>query len=396
LWPLLATLTIQTTNAALTRTIPTIAPVFTLETGLSPTAVGWLSAVSTLGSIAFLVMGTPLLRREGPIRALQIGLLLAALGTATLAMPWAMAAVAGSFLIGLGYGPSAPAGSDILQRTAPAKHRNLIFSIKQAGVPIGGILAGLALPPLVEAYGWRAALVAGVAVAVATALAVQGSRARIDTTRDHDQRLGARDFLAIDNIRRPLRALAAVPELPPLVVASMCFAVGQGAWFAFLVTMCVAELHLTLVEAGLVFAAMQATGVGGRILLGWVSDRLGSGRRVLEAVAVGSGLTSLVLATAGPAWPFWAVILLAGVAGITVSSWNGVQIAEVARPAPHDKVAETTSGATIVVFIGYVVGPAGFATIAALTGRFDVGYLAVAATAAVAFLALRRAKARPA
>jgi MFS family permease len=158
----------------------------------------------------------------------------------------------------------------------------------------------------------------------------------------------------------------------------------------------VAELHLTLVEAGLVFAAMQATGVGGRILLGWVSDRLGSGRRVLEAVAVGSGLTSLVLATAGPTWPFWAVILLAGVAGITVSSWNGVQIAEVARLAPNDKVAETTSGATIVVFIGYVVGPAGFATIAALTGRFDVGYLAVAATAAVAFLALRRAKARPA
>jgi hypothetical protein len=34
---------------------------------------------------------------------------------------------------------------------------------------------------------------------------------------------------------------------------------------------------------------------------------------------------------------------------VTVSSWNGVQIAEVARLAPRDLIGETTSGSTILI-----------------------------------------------
>src|SRR5215204_2541778 len=75
-----------------------------------------------------------------PIRALQIGLGLGGVGVALLALPFFAAPILASFLIGLGYGPSTPAGSDVLQRYAPARHRNLIFSIKQAGVPVGGVL----------------------------------------------------------------------------------------------------------------------------------------------------------------------------------------------------------------------------------------------------------------
>ena len=105
------------------------------------------------------------------------------------------------------------------------------------------------------------------------------------------------------------------PGLPRLAFVGACFAVGQGCWFAFLVTYLVTELRLSLTAAGLVFAVMQATGVFGRILLGWVSDRLGSGLPTLRAVAVTSAATSLALALTGPGWPAWRLRSLPGSAG---------------------------------------------------------------------------------
>src|SRR3546814_20999467 len=64
------------------------------------------------------------------------------------------------FLMGLSNGTANPAGSEVLQRYSPPGKRNLIFSIKQAGVPLGGVIAGLAIPAMVISVGWRAALFA--------------------------------------------------------------------------------------------------------------------------------------------------------------------------------------------------------------------------------------------
>jgi MFS family permease len=392
---LAATLLLQATAAFLTRLVPTMAPAVMPAFGWSDTAIGYLAAVTTFGSIAFLLTGNPLIRRTGPIRALQIGMFLGALGVALLALPIMIAPLLASFLLGVGYGPSTPAGSEVLQRHAPPRHRNLIFSVKQAGVPVGGVLAGLALPPIAEAAGWRATLVFSFAVAILTAVAVQPLRARIDAERSRHQFLSFGSFFGAQNLARPLRSLWSAPGLPRLAFVGACFAIGQGCWFAFLVTYLVVELKFSLTSAGFVFAVMQATGVFGRILLGWVSDRLGSGLLTLRVVAVTSAATSLALALTDPAWPVWATALLAGIGGVTVSSWNGVQIAEVARLAPRHLVGETTAGSTILIFLGYIAGPSAFAALVAETGRFDAAFVAVALATVAALLGLR-APLRPA
>jgi MFS family permease len=395
LWPVAATVVMQTTSAMLLRMLPAIAPALMDDFGFAAPTIGHLAALSSVGSIVFLVAGGPLIRRAGPIRALQVGLALSAVGTAMLAAPVVAIAVVACLLLGLGYGPSPSAGSDVLQRYAPARHRNLIFSIKQAGVPLGGVLAGLGLPALVAAFGWRAALVFGVAVSIATVAAVQALRDQVDGKRDRAQHLGPGAFLALDNLMRPLRALLAAAALPRLLVAGVCFALGQGVWLTYLVTILVTTFGMSLQAAGVVFAMTQVTGVLGRVLLGWLSDRVGSAVLVLRAAALASGATSLALALATPAWPFWAWCLLAAVAGVTVTSWNGLQLAEIARAAPRTLIAETTAGATVVVFMGYVVGPSAFALLVAATGRFDVGYLVVAALGLLGFAALRGVAPRP-
>jgi len=388
--PLFATLLVQTTSAFLIRLPPTIAPALTEMFAWDASAIGYLAALGTVGSILFMIAGAPLIQRFGSIRSLQIGLLIGAFATLLFVIPLSVAALAASFLIGLGYGPSAPAGSDILQRYAPARHRNLIFSIKQAGVPLGGVLAGLTLPPILEAWGWRATIIFSAALVVIATLLVQPVRKTIDHERNRLQQLTLRSFVALDNLQRPLAVLVANPVLRTLGLVGACFSIGQSVWFTFLVTYFVNDLGLPLTQAGVIFAVTQVTGVAGRMLLGWISDRQGSGLPTLKMVAVLSAATTLVLALTSAAWPSWALILLAAVAGVTVSSWNGVQIAEIARFAPPGRVGDSASGATILVFIGYVLGPSVFAVLMALTGEFRLLLLIVVAVTLLALVGLSK------
>jgi MFS family permease len=150
----------------------------------------------------------------------------------------------------------------------------------------------------------------------------------------------------------------------------------------------VTRLDLTLPQAGAIFAVMQSTGIVGRVVLGWISDRMGSGIFTLRVVAVTSAASSVILCLTTPEWSLLSLAVLAAIGGVTVSSWNGVQLAEVARLAPPGQIADSAAGATILIFIGYVVGPSAFAGLVAITGRFDIAFLAVALVTAAAFPAL--------
>ena len=383
------TLLVQTANSFLARMPAILAPDLTRSLDVAPEAIGMLTAATLVGSILFLVAGMPLILRLGPIRALQIGLGLGAAGCLMLMLPLWGTALVGAVLMGLGYGPSAPAGSNVLQRHAPAAHRNLVFSVKQAGVPLGGVIAGLALPAL-AAVDLRLALVGAALAVAATALVAQAGRERIDTERAATQSLSLATFLSPRNLLAPFRAVAASPGLLRIAIAGCGLAIGQGAWFAFLVTFLVLEKGYDLALAGVVFAMTQVTGVFGRVGLGWLSDRLGSGLATLRLIAVLSGLT--VAATVLTfAWPVWAVMVLAAIGGVTVSSWNGLILAEIARFAAPGRIGEATSGGVLVTFLGYIIGPAGFTVLLSSGVSWTASFLlAGAVVAAVGLLPILR------
>ena len=387
--PLVMTLAVQSVSSFLQRMPPTIAPALMDAHGLQAQMIGYFSAGNVCGSILFLVLGAPLLRRLGSVHSLQIGLFLGAFGALVFMLPLTPLLLLGTLLMGLGYGPSTPAGSDILQRHAPAQHRVLIFSIKQAGVPAGGIVAGLVLPQLIDIGGIELCLVASCLFALITAILINPFR-RLDHDRDHNQALHMSAFLSPDNLKKPFLALKSHPDLFKLALSGTCLAVGQGVWIAFLVTLLVRNLGMSLTAAGVYFSIMQITGVFGRILLGFVADRLGSGRETLRLNAVLSVLTTIALFFLGPDWPIWSIALLCGVAGITVTSWNGVQIAEIARLVPIEHVREASSGATLILFCGYIIGPAGFATLMTLTGGVEAGLITTCLIISCAALLLPR------
>jgi sugar phosphate permease len=162
------------------------------------------------------------------------------------------------------------------------------------------------------------------------------------------------------------------------------------------VTWLVDSLGYDLATAGFVFAVTQGTGIFGRVALGWISDRWGSGLRTLRWNALAMAATMTGFAFVDPSTSLLLVCLLGGLAGITVSSWNGVHLAEIARHAPAGRIGEAPGGATLVTFIGYVAGPIAFAALSVATGQYDSAFLAVAVAGLAAFVALAAGRKRPA
>ena len=376
-----ATLLMQTVGSFLSQIVPVVAPLMTADLGLPPETVGNYSSLNTLGAILFLLFGTPLVARFGPLRLLQGGAVVAclALATAAAGMIWLLPAAA--MLMGVGYAPTGPAGSRILQATAPPGHRVLIFSVKQAGAPAGGALAGLVAAPLAAVAGWQAALLAGIGVALACAALIQPLRPALDAERDPTRPL--REGFTPRRLMAPLTTLRLHPVLPPLTLQAFAFAALQGSLFSFTVSWLVEEHGLGLTAAGSIFASMQVAGVVGRLVLGWAADRLGDATRSLAVHGlVAAGLSALwVLVGAGAHWGL--AVPLAIACGFTAASWNGIFLAEVARVSPPDRVAEASSGAIMLCFLGYLTAPAAFAATVTATGSWLLPFLVACALLAV-------------
>jgi MFS family permease len=374
-----ATMLMQLVASFMGQSLPVIAPLMMASTGLAPERVGNLSSLTALATVLYLMIGGVFLSRMGPVRMLQLGTAMAvtALLVASLGQAWAIFLAA--FMLGLGYGPTPPAGSRMLAATAPPAHRSLIFSIKQAGAPAGGALAGIIAAPVALAYGWPAALMLAFGVGVFAILVIQPLRPAFDAERNRAQRLGLDAIFSPQAIRAPMAALRQNPLLPRVTLLSVSFAIAQGCLFSFTVTWLVEKRGLDLVLAGTVFAGMQLAGVVARILLGWVADRTGNALANLVAQGFGAGAAILALALLPADAGFWPLALIAVLCGFFGASWNGISLAEVARLAPPGKVAEATAGSTIFVFLGYVAGPSIFATLVSLTGSWTLPQILVAA-----------------
>src|ERR1700722_10900816 len=103
------------------------------------------------------------------MRLVQLCLVACRLGIVLVASARLPLVILAALILGLGYGPVTPASSHILVRQSPVGRRALIFSIKQTGVPLGGVLAGIIVPILVLSLGWRASALAVGAAGLAVA-----------------------------------------------------------------------------------------------------------------------------------------------------------------------------------------------------------------------------------
>jgi MFS family permease len=319
-----------------------------------------------------------MLGHHGPVRTLQIGLACTAVGLLVLSQPLGLLGLLGALAIGFGVGPNTPAGSQILIRTAPPRHGMLIFSIKQAGVPLGGVLAGFVMAPLVLKHGLSVALGTIIAVTLLTILAVQPFRRRLDWERGAGQPSWVRALLSPVVLAGSVRNLRAHPSLPLLTALGASFSVVQSCLTAFTATYVVARHDASLAEAGRIVAMMQGASMVGRVVIGWVADRMGHALRHLAFQAVASALAVGLLVAVGDQGS-WTLYSCAALVGATAIGWNGVHMAELARLAPPHLVSDVTSAANLFGFIGSICGPLAFTLLVSWSGSYGLAFLLVAA-----------------
>ncbi|MAC80083.1 MAG: hypothetical protein CML66_18685 [Rhodobacteraceae bacterium] len=373
--PLVVTITlVQAVLALMSRTLPLFGMPLTAASGMRPEAVGQLSSATSFGSMIFFLWGPTLLARLPSLRQLQLGCATAAVAMLFCALGRWEGMLLAAFVIGLGYGPSAPAGSDLLMRITPRARRATIFSIKQAGVPLGGLAAGLALPAIAIFFGTiSAALAAAGMLALAAAAALGLWKGAVDDAPPPRDKPPFRDLLLA-----PVRLIVLLlrePRMRLITAAGFSLGVAQGVIMGFFPVFLSDHAGWSLPAAGAAFALLQGLGVGGRVVMGWVSDRLGNAMRALSGLCFASGTTMLLLATIGPGSPILWIVLLSALAGITVVSWNGVFLAGLAETAPDGRVGEITAAGTFVLFSGYVLCPLLLQAVFSATDGYAVGLI---------------------
>jgi len=357
----------QTLVTLATLTMATLGPSVTRALDVPPQTVGFQMSLIYLAGACSAVLAGTLVARLGAGRTTQTALVLCGGGCALGAIGSLWALLPASVLIGAGYGMTNPSSSHVLFRFSPPHRRNLIFSLKQTGVPLGGVLAGLLLPPLSLAWGWRAALLVTAFLAVGAALALQPARPSWDDDRRPDAPLRGNPLASLTLIwsHPPLRALA---------LMTFCFAAVQLCLTTFMVTLLVEDLGRSLVLAGMVASVVQVVGALGRLFWGWLADRLGGGLTTLALIGGVTVVCSLLAGLMTPAWPTALVLPVLAVYGLSAIGWNGVFLAEVARLCPPGQVGLATGGALFFTFGGVAVGPALFSLLVPLLGGYAVTF----------------------
>jgi MFS family permease len=366
--PLAVTFAVQTLVAFAVYCAPVMAPVAGPALGFAPSAVGYYIAAVYCGSMIGSAAAGGWVARFGPIRVSQAGLALCLAGLALAASASPPLVMLGGFVVGLGYGPTTPASSVILARAAPPGQFSLVFSVKQTGVPAGGVLAGALVPGMVLGFGWQWAAVAIGVACIALAVAIGPVRAA------HDRGLDPAAPVSLAAAFAPVRMVLRDARLRQMCVTSFVYGGVQITLVTYLVSFLVEGFQLTLVLAGLVMAVSQVASVLGRVLWGVLADRRLSRRAMLGLLGLGMGISALAALGAAPGWPAWLLFVYASLLGATAVGWNGVFLAEVARVAPAGRTSEATGGCLFFTFLGVVVTPPAFNAVLAAGGSYALAF----------------------
>ena len=318
--------------------------------------------------------GAPLVRRWGPIRTSEVSLGLCAAGLLLVALPQPMIALCGAILLGMGYGPITPASSEMLARSTPPSRIALVFSIKQTGVPLGGVVAGLIVPFVLTMLDARWAMASMAAICIVGIALAEVLRNALDAHRDAHSPLPT-----LSRMTQPLRFVWAHHLLRRLALCTLVFSCVQVSFTSYLVSFLHDDLTWTIVASGAALSIAQVAAIAGRIVWGLVSDRWRGGARLtLFWLALAMALPGIAMPFLTASMPHAWVIALLVVYGATAIGWNGVFLGTVARVVPHDQAAMATAGSLFFTYFGVLIGSPLFGVASGTTGRIGPAFALLA------------------
>jgi len=285
-----------------------------------------------------------------------------------------------ALVLGLAYGAAAPASTHLLVPHTPRPIFNMVMSLRQIGVPLGGVCAALILPPLVSPLGWRGALAMELIPVIALILLMEFPRRRWDAGREPARPAFGRTLL------QPFLLLA-VSRIRRLSYASFMYSGLQLTFVAFMTVHLTSVVRLDLVNAGRILALYRISGSISRPIWGWVADRFLTPTRTLAIHGVGMAIAALVVGQFSPAWPVAGLFAVAVFAGCTACAYTGVAYAEFAALGGGRRTEATGLG-TAMMFSAVMIIPPVFGALVSVLGGYSASYVVVAVLALTGAAAL--------
>lgn len=377
--PLLATLAVQTLATMALFSLPAIAPAVSRALDVNGELVGGFVAVAYGTGIVSALISPGMIHRYGGARATQ-AVLLAAAGMVAIGAGGGSVVSLGiaAVVLGFGYGAAAPASTHLLVPHTPKSVFNMVMSLRQIGVPLGGVLGALILPPLAIALGWRGALLLELGPLLILIVLMELPRRRWDSDRDPDRKVFGRTLF------QPFLMLRD-KGLRRLSVASFVYSAVQLCFVAFMTVQLTTVVGFGLVGAGRVLALYQVAGTISRPIWGWIADRFLTPMQTLGVLGLGMAIAAAAAGQFSAGMPSWVVIVVALLAGFTAAGYTGVAYAEYARLGGSRRTEATGLG-TAMMFAAVMTIPPLFGLGVAVSGGYAAPYGVLTCLAGVAAL----------
>ncbi len=356
-----------------------VTPFVREDFGVSATLVGVMLTALMLGYTLCLLPVGSLIDAYGEKRALVVGLLGLGVAVAVVTRAGSYSVLLVSVLVlGGFYATAMPGTNAAVFNAIPHERLNTSMGIKQVGVTAGSGIAALAVPWFgATRFGWEVAFLLAAAVAGVVSVVFwltydagsEGSGEGAD--------------------RGGIRAHLSSPAYVLLTAAGFFLGAGLFTTTGYTILYVHESVGASVVFAGVVLAAAQVSGSAGRVVFGWLADRL-------SASLTAATLRILLVQSAASAVLFVAVILvdspaLALVAfttlGLFVLGFTGVYYSCMGSLVPSEEMGSATAGGQIALNGGALCAPPAFGLLVDVSG-YAAAWTMLAASAAVAFCLL--------
>jgi sugar phosphate permease len=337
--------------------IPVLAPALRTEYALTLPEVGLVIAAVNVGSVVTLLPWGLLADRIGERFVLATGLIGASAGLVVAAFATSFAVFVAAITVagGLGAGVNAASGRAVMG-WFEERQRGFALGIRQTAVPLGGMAAALALPPIAAVWGLRGGLVALACGCFVAALAgLSGLRE-------------APEIEDLSDLAHPLKDA----RIWRLSIGSGLILGAQASILGFAVLFLHGERGLSTASAGGVLALIQLVGAALRILSGRWSDHVRARIAPLRQLALALAV-SLVVTAALTEAPL-AILLPALVAAGALSlSWNALSFTAAAELAGRARSGAALGFQQTALSVASTAAPPLFAGVVAASS-WGVGF----------------------
>ncbi|MCU1479609.1 MAG: transporter [Subtercola sp.] len=337
------------------------------QRGLSLAQAGLVVAAPSLGMVLTLIAWGALADRVGEHWVIAAGLTITALAALGALLAGDLTAITIFFVIGgMGAASANAAGGRLVVGWFPRERRGLAMGIRQMAQPLGVAVAAIVVPPIAAANGLNAALLLPFAVTAAAAV--------LSAIFIRDPKRAPHDMLPVG--QKPLNPYRTTSLLWRIHGVSVLLVFPQFVVSTFALVWLITDEGWQPLAAGIVVGVAQFVGALGRIVVGLVSDRVGSRMLPLRVVAGAAALMMIVLALTD--WWGFSGLAAVGVilaSAITVAD-NGLAftaVAEIAgsrwsgRALGAQNTAQFVAAAATAPVMGALIGAFGFAASFGLT-----------------------------